>query len=380
MEKNVRVMKHRIPLARPMVGKEELTAIQKVFESGMLTEWNVTAEFEKKFAEYLGVKNAVATTSCTTALDLALFALNITHGDEVVVPDFTYPATGNVVFHVGAKPVLVDIDAKTYNVNPERIEAAINSKTKAVIPVHLFGQCAEMEKIMEIAEEHDLKVIEDAACGIGSIHHGKKAGTFGNASCFSFHPRKILATGEGGMLVTDDDDLAERARVLKNHGITKAPNSRPRFVKAGYNFRLNDIASAIGLVQLKKVPVFIRERARLARRYADLLAAEKQVETPYVASGNNHTYQTYCIKIKKEKVRDRLIVDLAAKGIETQIGTYALHLQPVYEENKETKGESLSVSEAAFSNTLSLPMYNGLTEKEQEYVCENLAGLLRHTL
>jgi dTDP-4-amino-4,6-dideoxygalactose transaminase len=377
MEKNASgVTKHRIPLARPSVGEEELAAIQRVFESGMLTEWNVTAEFEKEFAKYLGVKHAVATTSCTTAMDLALLALELKHGDEVIVPDFTYPATGNVVFHVGAKPVLVDIDAKTFNVNPERIEEAITSRTKAVIPVHLFGQCAEMNTIMEIAEKHELYVIEDAACGIGSLHHGKKAGTFGNASCFSFHPRKILATGEGGMLATDDDDLAEKARIWKNHGILKGPNNRPRFVKAGYNYRLNDIASAIGLVQLKKVPLFIKERVRLAGLYDDLLADEEQVETPYVASGNNHTYQTYCVKIKKEKARDRLITELAARGVETQIGTHALHLEPFYAENKVKKGANLLASERAFRNTLALPMFNGLSKEEQKHVCESLKALL----
>jgi len=366
-------MSERIPLARPSVGKEELEAVEKVFRSGMLTEWKVTNEFERAFAEYLGIKHAVATSSCTSALDLALLALEIKPGDEVIVPDFTYPATGNVVFHVGAKPVLVDIDANTYNVSPEKIEEAITSKTKAVIPVHLFGQCAEMERIMTIAKEHDLYVVEDAACGIGATHHGKKAGTFGNASCFSFHPRKILATGEGGMLVTNDDDLAERANVLKNHGIKKSPAGRPSFVKPGYNFRLNDVASAIGVVQLKKVPFFIEERGCLAQKYDDLLADLKEIRTPSVASGNNHAYQTYCVKIEKENIRDSLIGELAGKGIETQIGTYALHLQPVYLEN----GENLSASDEAFRNTLALPMYNGLSEKEQRYVCESLASLLR---
>lgn len=377
MEGGVREgMKKKIPLARPCVGKEELAAINRVFKSGMLTEWVVTTEFEKAFATYLGAKHAIATSSCTTALDLALLALDIKHGDEVIVPDFTYPATGNVVFHVGAKPVLVDVDAKTFNVNPEKVEGAVNNKTKAVIPVHLFGQSADMKTIMEIAEEHDLYVIEDAACGIGATNCGKKAGTFGDASCFSFHPRKTLTTGEGGMLVTNDDDLAERARVLKNHGIKKKFDKRPSFVKAGYNFRLNDIASAIGLVQLKKVPLFIRERVRLAEKYDELLGHTEEVEVPYVAPDNNHTYQTYCTMIKKENLRDHLISELATKGIETQIGTHALHLEPVYLEKKVGKRKSLSASEAAFRNTLALPMYNGLSSEEQEYVCENLMNLL----
>lgn len=376
MEGGIKKRMKRIPLARPCVGKEELAAVGRVFKSGMLTEWAVTTEFEKAFARYLGAKHAIATSSCTTALDLALLALNIKHGDEVIVPDFTYPATGNVVFHVGAKPVLVDVDAKTFNVNPEEVEEAVNSKTKAVIPVHLFGQSADMKSIMEIAEEHDLYVVEDAACGIGATQCGKKAGTFGDASCFSFHPRKILATGEGGMLVTNDDDLAERARVLKNHGIKKKFDKRPSFVEAGYNFRLNDIASAIGLVQLKKVPLFIRERVRLAKKYDEILGCVKEVGVPYVAPDNNHTYQTYCIMIKKENLRDRLISELATKGIETQIGTHALHLEPIYAGSKVRKGNSLSVSEVAFRNTLALPMYNGLTNEEQKYVCENLMNLL----
>lgn len=366
----------KIPLARPCLGKDELNAVQRVLDSGFLTEASVTKEFEKEFEKYLGIKNAIATSSCTTALDLALLALDIEAGDEVIVPDFTYPATGNVVFHVGAKPILVDVDPKTYNIDPKKIEDAISSRTKAIIPVHLFGQSAEMKRIMEIAENHDLNVIEDAACGIAATHHGKKIGTFGAMSCFSFHPRKILATGEGGMLVTDDDELAERARIMKNHGIKKMVGNRASFIMSGYNFRLNDIASAIGLVQLSKIPLFIRERVRLAEKYDDLLADVKEIRTPFVASGNNHAYQTYCVTIEKENVRDRLINELAAEGIETQIGTYALHLQPLYSKDRKLENVDLSVSEGAFKNTLALPMYNGLRNEEQQYVCENLMNLL----
>lgn len=211
-------IKKEIPLAKPSLGKDELIAVEKVFRSGILTEGKVTKEFEKEFERYLSIKNAVATSSCTTALDLALLILDIKLGDEVIVPNFTFPATSNVVFHVGAKPILVDIDIKTYNISPEEIKKAITKKTKAIIPVHLFGQSANMKTITEIAEEHGLYVIEDAACAIGGIHHGRKVGSFGNIACFSFHPRKILATGEGGMLVTNDDELAEKARILKNHG------------------------------------------------------------------------------------------------------------------------------------------------------------------
>jgi dTDP-4-amino-4,6-dideoxygalactose transaminase len=370
-------LKKKIPLARPSVGEDELMAIRKVLESGMLTEGNVTAEFEKAFAGYLNMRNAIATSSCTTALDLALLALDIKKGDEVLVPDFTYPATGNVVFHVGAKPVLVDVDARTFNIDPDKMEKAIDSRTKAIIPAHLFGQSADMTSIMEIAEKHGLYVVEDAACGIGVTHRRRRIGSFGNASCFSFSPRKILTTGEGGMLVTNDDDLAERVRVEKNHGIKKLIGNKPSFMTPGHNFKLNDIASAIGLVQLKKVPALIEERVRLAKKYGDLLCTTKNIVTPYVASGNNHTYQTYCTTITKGDMRNRLMDELAVKGIETQIGTYALHLQPLYSKNTKSVGTKLTASEAAYHNTLALPMYNGLTAEQQEYVCENLTHLLR---
>lgn len=368
-------MKKKIPLARPCLGKEELEAIKSVLKSGILAEGAVTSEFERAFGKYIGVENAVATSSCTTALHLALLVLDIKRPDEVIIPDFTFPATGNVVFNVGAKPVLVDIDKRTYNIDPNKIAKAINRKTKAIIAVHLFGQSASMKEIMEIAEEHDLYVVEDAACGVGATHMGRRVGTWGILSCFSFHPRKILATGEGGMLVTNDNKLAERARILKNHGIKKTANNKQRFIEAGYNFRLNDVASAIGLVQLKKIMAFTQERTNLARKYNEFLRDAEWVDTPYVALGNNHTYQTYCMMIKKENIRDQLINELYNKGIETQIGTYALHLQPSF--NKcVLKTSSLQCSENAFMNSLALPMYNGLSEEEQEYVCECLKNMV----
>lgn len=368
-------MEKKIPLARPNVGAEELESVRKVFESGILTEGVVTEEFENEFETYLGVKNAIATSSCTTALHLALLALGIGSGDEVIVPDFTFPATGNVVFHVGAKPVLVDIDIKSYNIHPKEIKKAITKRTKAIIPVHLFGQSAEMKQIMEITEKYSLHVVEDAACGIGATHHGKKVGTFGDIACFSFHPRKILAIGEGGMLVTNNDELAEKARALKNHGIRKT-SDKSYFVYPGYNFRLNDVASAIGLVQLKKLDRFIQKRIELAKEYDKLLHGAKEIETPYKLPYNKHTYQTYCVMIQREHIRDQMISGLAAKGIETQIGTYALHLQPCYSKHKDAALMDLNFSEMAFRGTLALPVYDDLKKEEQERVCRSLVSLL----
>lgn len=368
-------MEKKIPLARPNVGDEELAAIKKVFESGWLTEGPVTREFEKEFERYLGVRNAIATSSCTTALDLALLTLGIGPSDEVIVPDFTFPATGNVVFHVGAKPVLVDIDIKSYNIDPEKIETAITKRTKAIIPVHLFGQSAEMNFIVEIAKRYDLLIVEDAACGIGASHREKKVGTFGDIACFSFHPRKILAVGEGGMLVTNNDELAEKARILKDHG-KRTVSGKAHFICPGYNFRLNDVASAIGLIQLKKLDTIIERRIRLTKEYDTMLQEVKEIEIPFKLPYNKHTYQTYCLLIKRKKIRDKLITMLADKGIETQIGTYALHLQPSYMKRKDLAHTDLVFSEKAFRNTLALPLYDGLEKDGQEYICENLINLL----
>jgi perosamine synthetase len=369
----------KIKLVKLDLGEEELNAVKRVFESGWLTQGPVVKEFECEFARYLGVKNAISTTSCTTALDLALLTLDIGPDDEVIVPDFTFPATGNVVFHVGAKPVLVDIDIESYNIDPARIEKAITEKTKAIMPVHLFGQSAEMNKIMELAEKHGLYVIEDAAGGIGSTHHGKKAGTFGDMACFSFHPRKTLTVGEGGMLVTNDDELAEKARVIRDHGRRKDLGMLG-FVYPGYNFRLSEIASAIGLIQLKKVDALIEKRIQLARVYDELLCdthAREEIVAPHSPSYNKHAYQSYCLLIKKEKKRDELITKLAEKGVETQIGTYAMHLQPYYIQHADIAPASLAFSEMAFKNTLVLPIYAGLGREEQSYICSNLIQLLR---
>ena len=368
IEMNMRGVK--IPLAKPNIGDEELDAVRKVFESGMVAGGKVTEKFEEEFAKYLGVKYAIATTSCTTALNLALLSLGIKQGDEVIIPDFTYPATGNVVFHVGARPILVDIDIMTYNVDPSAIESGITRRTKAIIPVHLFGQSADMKPIMKIAERHNLFVIEDAACGAGSSYEGKKIVTFGDVACFSFHGRKTLTTGEGGMLVTNIKAVAEKARILKNDGI-KIISGKSCFVCPGYNFRLSNILSSIGLVQLKKLDAMIQRKIELANNYDEILHDLRAVKTPIKVNNAKHNYQSYCILIEKDGKRDNIILKLSLKGIETQIGTYALHVQPQYLKGNYTRGD-LTSSTRAYMNTLALPMYDTLTRAELEYICKNL--------
>ena len=352
----------RIPLVRPTVNEYELEAIARVFESGMLTQGEETARFEREFADYVGSTHAVATTSGTTALHLALVCLGIKHGDEVVVPDFTFPATGNVVYHCGASPVLCDIWLDTFQMNPHELaNPLLTDHTQAVMPVSEFGLTADMKPIMDIAHDKGLYVVEDACPALGSTRNGTHAGTFGDCGCFSFHPRKLLGIGEGGMLVTDDDELAEHARCLQDHG-------RPDFAHAGYNYRLSDVQSAIGRVQLKKLNKTIEAHRLVAKMYdAQLAALETYLSTPMTPSGCSHTYQSYVILLKKpaDNVRDRL----REQGIEVQFGTYCLHTLPAY--HVARRGVCQNAFEA-WTHSLALPIYEGMTDADVTTVVDAL--------
>jgi len=364
----IEMVQVKIPLARPFVGDEELEAIRKVLDSKYMTEGPMTKQFEEKFSEYIQVKNSVATTSCTTALEIALRVLGIGPEDEVIVPDFTYPITAGVAFLVGAKPILVDVDLESYNVTADAIENAITKKTKCVIPVSLCGNPLDKD-VYRVSREHGLLIVEDAACSVGAEIDGKKVGTFADITCFSFHPRKIITTGEGGMLTTDDDELAEKARSLKRFGLKDG-----KFEYIGTNYKLSDILGAIGLVQLSKVESIIKDRIQKAKIYDELLADVEYVKTPSVKPNVKHTFQSYVIYIKKEGVRDRLRRDLAENGIETQIGTYALHLQPCFT-NVERRWD-LKNSEKLFNNLLTLPLHHELSFEDQKLVCGAISEFL----
>jgi perosamine synthetase len=363
---------------KPFVGDEEIEEIKKVLESGYLAQGPKVREFESLFADYVGVKHAVATTSCTTALELALKTLGVTSGDEVIVPDFTFPATGNVVFNVGAEPVLVDVDSRSYNVDPDEVEKAITKRTKAIIVVHLFGHSADMDPIKEIAEKHGCYIVEDAACSLGGTYKGRPIGTLGDIACFSFHPRKILTTGEGGMLVTNDDEFGEKAAVLKDHG-KKMVDGKPCFVLPGYNYRLSDVLAAIGIAQLRKFDVMIQRRRALAKKYSEMLVdADLGIQTPSEASWTSHTYQSYVTHVTPGYgiSRDACISTLRSEyGVETQVGTYALHMQPAYSDLTSATEARLSRSSSLFLNTLTLPLYHTLTGSDQEYVVSALKKL-----
>ncbi|WP_287584692.1 DegT/DnrJ/EryC1/StrS family aminotransferase [Candidatus Borrarchaeum sp.] len=368
----------KIPLIRPFIDKEELEAVWKVFQSGYLAKGPTAKLFESEFTEYLGIKHASAVSSCTTALHLALVCLGIGPGDEVIVPDFTYPATGHVVFHVGAKPILVDIDLKTFNLDPAKLEDAITENTKSIIVVHLFGYPAEMSTILEIAEKYDLSIIEDAACAIGTLYKGKKAGTFGDIGCFSFHARKLLTTGEGGMLVTDNDEYVKIAHSMKDFGIRIVSN-KVYFTHPGFNYRLSDVLAAIGRIQLKKIDKILEKRKEISKVYTELLSDVEGIIPPHIEPHVTHTYQSYVILLDEKfgVNRDKVIELMAQRGIESQIGTYSLHLQPCYK-RLNFNPKNLINSSIAFRNSLTLPLFHHMTLDQVEFVANALKNIQKN--
>ena len=359
----------KIKLIEPVVGKEEIENVSRVLRSGWLTEGPRTEELEERIKQYVGVNYAIAATSCTTAIELALRALEIGPGDEVIVPDFTHPATGNMVRWVGATPVLVDVDFFSYNIDPKEVEKAITKKTRCILPVSWGGNPLETRPLEEIREKHDLRIVEDAACSLGAMYEGKKTGTTADITCLSFHPRKIITTGEGGMAITDNLTYAERVKHLKKFGMTTT-NGEITFTGDGTNYKLSDILAAIGLAQMDKIETIIKRRIELAKHYTDLLAEVDSVRPPEKKNKAKHTFQTYAVYVEKDGIRDKIIKDLRKRNIETQIGTYSLHLQPSYRQAKRVG--KLERAEKLYRNLLSLPMCHSMTKTDQEYVVSEL--------
>lgn len=364
-----------IKLAVPDIGIEELEEIKKVFDSKYLVQGKWVEEFEDSVKEYLNVKHVIAVSSGTAALHLALLALNVKLGDEVIVPDFTFPATANVVEAVGATTKLVDITLDSLCIDAEKIESVITNKTKAIIPVQEFGQSSDMDKIMELAQKYNLKVIEDAACALGAEYKGRKVGTIGDIGCFSLHPRKAITTGEGGIIVTNDNVLADRIRILRNHGLTYV-DGKPKFVMAGFNYRMTNIQGAIGVIQMKKLNNIIKKRLELVSKYNELLADIKEIRLPEQKGYGKHIWQTYHIILDEKFNRDKLIEELKRKGIETNFGAYAVHEQPYYMEKYNYFKENYKNSIKANMFGLALPLSNLINESDLIYITNAIIELL----
>lgn len=355
----------KIPLLKPHFDGEEIREIQKVLESGWVSQGPKTEELEKLICEYLHVNHAIAVNNCTAALHVSLLSIGITAHDEVLVADYTFPATGHAVLYCGGRPVFVDVDARTYNINPAELEGKISEKTKAIIPVHTFGQAADMDTIMAVAEQYSIPVIEDAACALGATYKKKYAGTIGDIGCFSFHARKGITTGEGGMVVTRNEELAQKIRRLSVFGMTSAWErekkafSIPEFVDVGYNYKMSDINAAVGVAQLKKLDTIIKRKRVLAQYWDEILEDIPDIEPPYVEKNVTHVYQSYVPLVDRKIRRNHLIRALLKRGVQANIGTYASHIQPVYKSE-----DRCPVSLDIFRRAVALPMYYSLKESE----------------
>ncbi len=343
-----------IPIAKPIIGDDEVEEVVKVLRSGFIAQGPKVEEFEEKFAEYIGVKHAVATSSGTTALHLALLAAGIGPGDEVITTPFSFAATGNSILYVGAKPVFIDIDSKTYNMDSQLIENAVTDKTKAILPVHLYGQPADMDPINVVADDHGLVVIEDAAQAHGAIYNDKKVGSIGSMGCFSYYPTKNMTTSEGGMITTNNKNYAESARVLRAHG----ESERYNHVVLGYNFRMTDISAAIGLVQLKKLEKFNAKRIANANYLTEHIKKIEGITPPYVLDNVKHVFHQYTVRIGNSR-RNDIMEFLNNNGV----GTGIHYPKPIYQQNIYQElniSASCPISEKASLEVLSLPVHPSL--------------------
>jgi dTDP-4-amino-4,6-dideoxygalactose transaminase len=355
-------------IIEPSIGAEELNAVREVLESGFLTQGPKTAEFEKLVAAYSGSSFGHATSSATTGLHLALQVLGVGKGDEVILPDFSFPATANVVVQLGATPIFVDIALDTFNIDASKIEAKITSKTKAIMPVHAFGLCADMDPILSLAKRHGIPVLEDAACALGATYKGIGAGNLGAMGVFSFHPRKVITTGEGGMIVTDDSAISQQLAILRTHGAVR-DELYLRFEECGFNYRLSDINSAIGVVQMSKLDSILQGRRTVALKYNSLLSGIPQLTIPAEPMNLRHSYQSYVVLLDENIDRNLVITNMRKAGIETTLGTYSMHLQPAFKKLYQLSDDDFPNATIAHHQCLTLPL-------SHRYIDDDLASVV----
>jgi perosamine synthetase len=378
--------KRIVQISLPATGEDEWQAAREPLLSGWLTQGPKVAAFEKAFAERHQVAHALATTSCTTGLHLILAGLGIGPGDEVIVPAFTWVATANVVLYCGATPVLADVDPATNNVTAETIAARLTERTRAVIPVHLFGLCADIPAIRAVLPAH-VKIIEDAACAAGARLGDTWAGALGDAAAFSFHPRKSITTGEGGMVTTNDPELAAICDKLRNHGAEISEEQRhrgprpyllPDFNLLGFNYRMTDLQGAVGLVQLEKLDSYVDERHKWASWYQEKLSGLSWLRLPPHAPGSRHAWQAYVTYVDPDlapRSRNETMEHLQARGIATRPGTHAVHMLTYYRDRFGFRPEDFPGAMACNNNTMAIPLHNRMTEEDFEYVAAALVQL-----
>lgn len=373
-----------IPYNLPSIDKEEIDEITDTLKSNWLTMGPKTIKFEKEFADYIKVKNAISVNSCTAAMHLSLIALGIKEGDEIITSPFTFAATGNVICHVGAKPIFVDIDEKTFNIDTNKIEKAITNRTKAIIVVHYGGQSADLDEIKNIADKYNLKIIEDAAHAVGSDYKGKKIGSFGNLVCYSFYATKNMTTGEGGMIVTNDNELADKLRILRLHGISK--DAWKRYEKegnwyyeiqeCGWKYNMTDIQASLGLPQLKKLEKFIERRKEIAKKYNEELSNISGIKIPFEKENRTHGYHLYPILLETYD-RNKFIEEMSKKNIGTSVHFIPLHLHPFYQRTFGYKEGDFPVAEKIYKRIVSLPLYPSMSNEKVLKVTEIIKKIMK---
>lgn len=383
----------KIPIAKTVFTDEEYKNILKPLETGWVVQGPFVSQFESMWSSFTGAKNSIAVTSCTTALHLSLGALDIKPGDEVIIPSFTWVATANAVESLGAKPVFCDIDLQTFNINPDIIEKLITKRTKAIIPVHLFGLPADMMRIKDIAEKNRLLMVEDAACGFAAKYKGNHVGSFGDTGCFSFHPRKAITTGEGGMITTNNDALAKKLRSLRDHGAVISDRERhlsgkpyllPDFPYLGFNYRLTDIQASIGCSQMERAEDIYRKRNKIADKYDEFISNNiSWLNIPFRNNDYQHGFQAYVCLFEPEKInlsniketnkrRNDFMDYLQTNGISTRPGTHAVHMLEYYKNKYNLKYEDYLNSYFAYYCSIAFPLFPLLTDEEFDYISRKI--------
>lgn len=377
-----------IPFHKPYITEDEIVEVTDSLRSGWLTMGPKTIEFESRFREYIGSRNAVSANSCTACLHLALKAIDLKERDEVIIPDTTFTATAEVVTYFKAKPVLVDVEKDTLNIDVSKIEGEITKRTRAIMPVHFGGQPCDMDEIIDIAKKYNLFIIEDAAHALPALYKGNKIGTIGDITCFSFYATKTLSAGEGGMITTENDEWAERVQILRLHGISRDAWKRYteegswyyEVIEAGYKYNMTDLHAAVGIAQLKKLEDMWQKRKEIARSYTEAFGEIQEIETPVVKEDRESAWHLYVIKLKTEMLkidRNHFIDELKKRGIGTSVHFIPLHRHPYYRRNFKCKSWEFPVSDRSYERIISLPIYPSMTEKDVDRVINSVIDITK---
>ena len=376
----------KVPLCRPAIDEKELNLVREVLESGWLAHGPKVKQFEEMFAEYVGTKYAVSLNSCAAALQVAIMSERSESRKEVILPSFTFPASANAIMNAGCTPIFADIRSDTLNIDIEDLERKITPRTVAVMPVHFAGQSCDMDGIMKLADQYDLEVVEDSAEAIGSTWNGRRTGSFG-IGCFSFYPTKNITTGEGGMVTTNDESVAKYVKTVRGHGISTGAHDRASSdtpwarvaTMPGYNFRMSEIAAAIGIVQMGKLDDLNRKRRTIAEYFSREFSKIDGVLPPVEHASASHSYQMYVIQVEDEKKRDSFVRSLRERGVEASVHFYpAVHLHDFYAQIYGYDEGDLPVTEMVSKRVVTLPMFPTMTEEQSRFVVESVKDSLEH--